>query len=229
VLRTIVESEGNSGELIADIIFVISDIVRMHPRWVDLGLAWLEAFDKINLASIRKVAKATAAAPLHSAVMVLLCAELERLLGPSKLLKPPRVKREPKPPVWLTRVPGVEKNIHLGLELLALRSAINNNRAYGRQVRRQFDVETKLAIDALNPQHSPRPRARCWSGASLLASASAHPRSAPPAGRARLGRRGARSGRQRGWRLRVMPVDPGAPTLRGEKFSVGTPLGPSSW
>jgi hypothetical protein len=124
VLRTIVESEGNSGELIADIIFAISDIVRAHPRWVDLGLAWLEAFDKIKLASIRRVAKATAAAPLHSAVMVLLCAELERLLGPSKLPKPPRIKREPKPPASLTRVPGVEKNIALGLELLALRSTI---------------------------------------------------------------------------------------------------------
>jgi hypothetical protein len=100
VLRAIVESEGNSGELIADIIFAISDIVRMHPRWVDLGLQWLEAFDKINLASIRRTAKATGAVPLHSAVMVLLCAELERILGPSKLPKPPKpakVKAPSKP------------------------------------------------------------------------------------------------------------------------------------
>lgn len=152
VLRTITESEGNSGELIADIIFAISDIVLKHPRWVDLGLAWLETFDQINLAAIRRVAKATGAAPLHSAVMVLLCAELERLLGPSKLPKPPKapkVKCEPKPPAWLIRVPGVERNVALGIELLKLRSALKNNRAYGRQVRQQFDIETKLAVGAL--------------------------------------------------------------------------------
>jgi hypothetical protein len=125
VLRTIVESEGNSGELIADIIFAISDIVRMHPRWVDLGLQWLEAFDKINLASIRRTAKATGAVPLHSAVMVLLCAELERILGPSKLPKPPKpakVKAPSKPRRSVTRVPEVERNIALGNALLELRS-----------------------------------------------------------------------------------------------------------
>jgi hypothetical protein len=77
-LRTVVESEGNQCALVADIIEAVSDIIRHHPRWANLGLAWLEAFDKINLASIRRAAKATGAAPLHSAVMVLLCAELER-------------------------------------------------------------------------------------------------------------------------------------------------------
>lgn len=50
---------------------------------------------------------------------------------------------------YLARVPGVERNVALGLDLLKLRSAIKNNRAYGRQVRRQFDVETKLAVNAL--------------------------------------------------------------------------------
>ncbi len=109
-LRTVVESDGNQRALVADIIEAISDVIRVHPRWANLGLAWLEAFDKINLASIRLAAKATGAAPLHSAVMVLLCTELERLLGPSKLPKPakmPRVKREPKTPASLTRVPGI--------------------------------------------------------------------------------------------------------------------------
>lgn len=90
VLRTVAESEGNEGELIADIIRAISGIVRVHPRWVGLGLRWLEAFDQINLAAIRKAAKASGAAPLHSAIMVLLCVELEKILGPSKLPKPSR-------------------------------------------------------------------------------------------------------------------------------------------
>jgi hypothetical protein len=42
VLRTIVENEGNEGELIADVIGAISDLVRTHPRWVNLGLAFIE-------------------------------------------------------------------------------------------------------------------------------------------------------------------------------------------
>jgi hypothetical protein len=84
--------------------------------------------------------------------MVLLCAELERLLGPSKLPKPakmPRVKREPKPPASLTRVPGVEKNIALGLELLELRSEIKSNYAFGRAVRRQFDIDGQHACEVM--------------------------------------------------------------------------------
>jgi hypothetical protein len=76
--------------LIADVIGAISDVVRIHPRWVRLGLRWLEAFDKINLAAIRKAAKATGVQPLRNAVMTLLCLELERILGPSKLAKPPK-------------------------------------------------------------------------------------------------------------------------------------------
>ena len=73
VLRTIIETEGNSGELIANIIFAISDIVVTHPRWVGLGLRWLEAFDQISLAAIRRSAKGrwrcTAAQRSHGAAL----------------------------------------------------------------------------------------------------------------------------------------------------------------
>ena len=83
--------------------------------------------------------------------MVLLCAELERLLGPSRLPKPAKmpVKREPKPPASLTRVPGVEKNIALGLQLLALRSTNKSNCAFGRAVRRQFDIDGQHAGEVM--------------------------------------------------------------------------------
>jgi hypothetical protein len=118
---------------------------------VGLGLQWLEAFDLINLAAIRRAAKAAGAAPLHSAVMVLVCVELEKILGPSKLpkLKAVRIKREPKPPRSLTRVPGVEKNIAVGLELLVLRSTIKGNCAFGRAVRRQFDIDGQFACEVM--------------------------------------------------------------------------------
>jgi hypothetical protein len=58
VLRIIDESEGNQAELIADVIGAISD--RAHPRWVGLGLQWLEAFDQISVAAIQRTATATA-------------------------------------------------------------------------------------------------------------------------------------------------------------------------
>lgn len=58
-LRTIIESSGNERELIADVILAVSDLIRLHPRWSESGMAWLEAFDRISLAEIREKAKAT--------------------------------------------------------------------------------------------------------------------------------------------------------------------------
>jgi len=57
VLRTIMESENNKGELVAPTIWAISDLILAHPEWADKGLAWLEAFDRIDLPGIRHDAK----------------------------------------------------------------------------------------------------------------------------------------------------------------------------
>jgi hypothetical protein len=144
VLKTIIETEGNEGELIADVIHAISDLIRAHPRWVGLGGIWLEAFDQISLAQVRRTAKATGVQPLCDAIMTLLCVELEKILGPSKLPKAPkpiRIKREPKPPRSVTRIPEIEKNIALGVGLLALRAATPSNSRFGRQARARFDVD----------------------------------------------------------------------------------------
>jgi hypothetical protein len=152
VLRTIVESEGNEGELIADVIGAISDTIRKHPRWVGLGLQWLEAFDQISLAQVRKTAKSTGVQPLRDAIMTLLCVELAKILGPSRPPKPPKpikVKSPPKPPRSLTRSPEVQKNVALGLELVALRSTIRGNRAFGRQVRARYDIDAQLASESM--------------------------------------------------------------------------------
>jgi len=144
VLRTIVESEGNQAELIADTIGAVSDLVRTHARWVNLGLAFIEAFDAISLAQVRKTAKATGVQPLRDAIMTLVCVELEKILGPSKLPKAPkpvRTKREPKPPRSVTRIPEIEKNIALGVGLLALRAATPGNSQFGRLARARFGVD----------------------------------------------------------------------------------------
>jgi len=111
VLRTIVESTGNESELIADVIGAISDLVRAHPRWVNLGLAFIEAFDKISLAQVRKTARATGVQPLRDAIMTLLCVELEKILGPS---------RPPKSPVR-SQAEVMRYHLALGVALLKLK------------------------------------------------------------------------------------------------------------
>jgi hypothetical protein len=60
-----------------------------------------------------------------------------------------RVKREPKPPASLTRVPGIGRNIELGLKLLALRSTNKSNCTFGRAVRRQFDIDGQHACEVM--------------------------------------------------------------------------------
>jgi hypothetical protein len=150
VLRAIAESsDANRHALIADIIEAVSDLIIGHPRWAGTGLALLEAFDSIDLVGIRKIAKAAKIRPLRAGIATLVAVELERLLGPSALPKPAKVKIDRKPPARLTRVPGVEKNIALGLELMALRSAIKGNSAFGRQMRRQFDVDAQHAAEVM--------------------------------------------------------------------------------
>jgi len=97
--------------------------------------------------------------------MTLICVDLEKILGPSKLPKqpkPPRIKREPKPPRALTRVPGLEKNVAIGMKLLALRATIKGNCAFGRAVRRQFDIDAQDAAEMM------KSRAGLWQPAGDL-------------------------------------------------------------
>jgi len=46
-------------------------------------------------------------------------------------------------------VPGVERNIALGLELLALRATVKSNYAFGRQVRHRFDIDGQHACEVM--------------------------------------------------------------------------------
>jgi hypothetical protein len=51
-IRTINESDGNEGALIAPIISAVSSVMSCHRDWTDKGLAWIEAFDSIPLLAI---------------------------------------------------------------------------------------------------------------------------------------------------------------------------------
>jgi len=52
VLRTIVETGHNANALAEPIIFAVSDVALAQPQWVASGLAWLEAFDSIDLVEL---------------------------------------------------------------------------------------------------------------------------------------------------------------------------------
>jgi hypothetical protein len=54
----------------------------------------------------------------------------------------------------VTRVPSVTKNIEIGLELLALRSAVRHNASFGRQVWRQFEIDGQHAGELLRVARS---------------------------------------------------------------------------
>jgi hypothetical protein len=142
------ESKGNEGALVEPIASAVSSCLR--PRWTSRGVAWIEAFDQIPLAATLQTLVdlfGKEAAPQY--LRDVLRRKLWQIFGPDVAPVAKPAKLAPKPPRALSRVPGVERNVALGLDLLKLRSAIKNNREYGRQVRRQFDVETKLASQAL--------------------------------------------------------------------------------
>jgi len=85
VLRAIVESEGNSGELWSETIAAVSDVVRLHPHLADRGLAFIEAMDAIPLGALRLQAQATRIGTTREALAVLLILRLEQQLGFPKL------------------------------------------------------------------------------------------------------------------------------------------------
>jgi hypothetical protein len=57
--------------------------------------------------------------------------------------KPVKVKREPKAPRSQSRIPEIERNIALGLQLLELKAKTKSNREFGRERNRLFDIDTQ--------------------------------------------------------------------------------------
>src|SRR6478752_38501 len=132
--RAILESKGNEGALVEPIASAVSSCLR--PKWTSRGVAWIEAFDQIPLAATLQTlvdlfGKEASAQHLRD----VLRGKLWQIFGPDVAPVAKPAKLAPKPPRALSRAPGVERNVALGLDLLKLRSAIKNNREYGRQVR----------------------------------------------------------------------------------------------
>jgi hypothetical protein len=149
-LRTLTAS-GKRYELVAPVITATSELILSHPRWASMGAQWVEAWGAVDIADILRTVKAANIRPKWIGIATLVAVKLTEVLGPSRP-KPPkniRVKAEPKPPIAVNRVPGVERNIALGVELLELRRTISHNTTFGRQVRNRFNLEPRESCRAM--------------------------------------------------------------------------------
>jgi hypothetical protein len=130
---------------------IFSAVASVMTRFGRHGLALLDALDTIKLTDLLATMPGLdlfAEQSLSHYMGMALCNRISKILEPV-VSKPVKAKAPGKPPRSVTWIPENERNIALGLGLLRLRSAIKNNLEYGRQVPRQFDVDTKLAVHAL--------------------------------------------------------------------------------
>jgi hypothetical protein len=152
IIRCITESSGNEGALIGPVVSAVSSCLT--PELTNHGLELLEAFDQIPLMSVLETMRSLDLFSEKSigwyysiAIRNKLAAILEPAARPAT--KPVQVKREPKPPRALTRVPGVEAMVALGVKLLELRSTAKSNREFGRLRNKLFDVDTMTGVRAM--------------------------------------------------------------------------------
>lgn len=82
VLRTIVESRNNAAELKAETIYAVSDVVAKRPAWADRGLAFMEAFDTIELGPLREEARALPISSKRVVLAVMLAERLKPIMEP---------------------------------------------------------------------------------------------------------------------------------------------------
>src|ERR1700722_14582677 len=110
VLMLFVETKGNAGMMVRQMIEAVSDILLHHKRWRDAGSALFESFDQISLSKIWETATATRIKARREILSALLFVELEKILGPSRPAKPPA----------RTQAEVVSRNLSLGMALLKI-------------------------------------------------------------------------------------------------------------
>jgi hypothetical protein len=57
VLMSIAETRSNDRELVAPVIWAVSDLIVAHPKWADRVSDWLGAFDKVDIRQLRAFAR----------------------------------------------------------------------------------------------------------------------------------------------------------------------------
>jgi hypothetical protein len=106
IIRTITESNGNEGALIGPIVSAVSSC--MEPRWVDLGLAWIEFFDSVGLEELLERIRALDfcdGSDLEGHLRAAIWRRLVRHFGPPKIAAPKKPPARPK----MARPPGVSE------------------------------------------------------------------------------------------------------------------------
>lgn len=177
-LRVLTETNpANARQLNCEMITAVNAVCRLK-RWTLLGLAFLDAFDAIDLGELRRLAISFGLSnqPLWATMAALIIDHLQPVLDPP-VLKPKcnnviRLQRRQKSCRRLIRV---EKNMALGMALIALRTRIKSNRAFGRAVRSQFDVDPMHAVECKRAAraYGDRPDIYCrlsWNALVLLSS-----------------------------------------------------------
>jgi hypothetical protein len=90
LLRTVFESSNGAAPLTLPILMAVSNCMR--PVWVDRGLAWIEAFDHIDLATLYATLIELG---LSDQIDRALFKKLEDILGPPVVSAPPPQKTPP--------------------------------------------------------------------------------------------------------------------------------------
>lgn len=82
VLKSIVETKNNNRQLVAPMIWAVSDIILAYPHWA-ATMAWLDALDETDLAELWSLAKANRkAAKPRDAIATMLFNKLKTLFHP---------------------------------------------------------------------------------------------------------------------------------------------------
>jgi hypothetical protein len=149
LIRTITESEGNEGALIAPVISAVSSVMR--PQWTATGIQWIAAFDRIPLLSILETMRGLhlfRESSLAEYLGISIQNRLWKEFGPDAVAAAPKVKMPKKPPARIARIALIEKRIDLGLKLLELKAKARRNNDFSAMRKRHFgDVDPVLASE----------------------------------------------------------------------------------
>jgi hypothetical protein len=112
LIRTIVESKGNARALIDPVIMAVNAVMLAYPAWPQTGLAWIEAFDELDLMRMHDMVRPLKPQdPARSTIAGMLVQRLHPVFCPPKV-KPPKKVYEPKKPPNGARI-AIEQGMFL--------------------------------------------------------------------------------------------------------------------
>ncbi|WP_298106492.1 hypothetical protein [Bradyrhizobium sp.] len=138
LIRTITESEGNAGALIAPIVAAVNSAMR--PQWTATGMRWLEAFDRIPLLSILETMRGLhlfRESSLPEYLGISIQNRLWKAFGPDALPVPEHIAE-------------IERLMALGRKLAELKSRSKNLRDFGARCKKlRGDIAKQTASEAI--------------------------------------------------------------------------------